>query len=406
MLQLLFRYIYLGIVGLCFVFVTACSNEEITENTPMLPHCYRMRLVAACPSYDPETRAAIEWPDGAQVYLRFVDTSGDVTGIAIYHAAEGEWEVNASAAVASIGGICKVYYFRNPTFSTSTKVSLTSASVTFEDAAATFELVDDQLIVRALLTPKTGRLRLKGEAGRSYVVSGLSSLTDYAVTAGSFSSQPLQLTGTIGSDGYSPFYHVFFTGDQTLVVGHDATSSFKATFTNDILLPGTSGAITLPTAAQPGYWTLVNSTNLLPITLPALGAVEIVNVWSTSATLTVAVNSTGNGTISEAGVVYATSPSPTLDTGTKVVATVANNAFTLHLTGIEPQTIYYARAFLTNEKGTVYAPGCQFTTLSKEEDGSNMEKDGYGEDESLNDVESSGGTIIRDGYEEDDNLNY
>ena len=35
-----------------------------------------------------------------------------------------------------------------------------------------------------------------------------------------------------------------------------------------------------------------------------------------------------------------------------------------------------------------------------------MEKDGYGEDESLNDVESSGGTIIRDSYEEDDNLNY
>lgn len=327
-------------------------------------------------------------------------------GVATYSADDGMWTVSTSKAIAAASGTCKVCYFRFPTVASSAEVSLTSASVTFEDAAATFELVEDQLIVRALLTPKTGRLRLKGEAGRSYTVTGLSCYTGYAVTAGSFSSQALQLTGTIGSDGYSPFYHVFFTGDQTLVVGNDATSSFKATFTNDILLPGTSGAITLPTAAQPGYWTLVNSTNLLPITLPALGAVEIPGVRSTSATLTATVSSTGNGTISEAGVVYATTPNPTLGAATKVVATITNNAFTLRLTGLEPQTTYYAKAFLTNEKGTVYAPGCQFTTLSKEEDGSNIEKDGYGEDESLNDYESSGGTIIRDGYEEDDNLNY
>ena len=366
-------------LGLLFL-LPACSSEEIetpeSDVNPAGPRVYCMRFEAACSDFATGSRAALTWEDGTQVFLRITDTQGDVTGVATYHAADAEWEVSMSRSIVATAGTCRVSYFRSPASSSSVLVPLTFASTIFIDEAASFEVAEDLLAVRAYLTPKTGRLRFKGNVGQSFTITGLSYYTSYTVATNSYASQTIQLSGTIGSDGYSPFYHVFFTDKKVLTAANNATSRFKVTFANDILSPGTSGYVTLPTVSNPGNWELVNSTNAQPITLPEMGTVELTNVRSTSSAVQFALSSAGNGSISEVGFLYALQENPTLDNGVKVTGTLVDGVVKGTLTGLIPETTYYVRAFATNEQGTAFSTEISFTTNAKPE-GSAIDGEDY-----------------------------
>ena len=358
----------------------ACSNEDVMQQSPSVEttHHYRMQLHAECQPFDEGTRASVAWKDGARVYLAFSNGSKTVNGQATYKASSNEWDVYSSESLTSISGLCEAVYFESPSTLTAAQATLTTSSVIYTDMQASYEVIEDLLIVRASLTPKTGRLRFRGNPGESFSVSGLSYYKGYTFSSRTYTSEEIKITSSIGEDGYTEFYHVFFTGDRSLVFDNTPTTCYKSSFGANTLVAGQSGYITIPTADNPGYWTLVNKQNLMPITLPELGAIQLVrDPYSTSAILSTSLVSDGNGTVSESGLVWSLNLSPSISD--HKVAAAPSAMASIVIGGLTPETTYHVRAFATNEKGTAYGQELSFTTSEKVPD-TDITAGGYDEE--------------------------
>ena len=115
----------------------------------------------------------------------------------------------------------------------------------------------------------------------------------------------------------------------------------------------------------------------LEILPPTLSDVTLTAVTHRSASWTAQILSANNGTISDAGFVYSTSPNPGL-TNHK---TSTGNSFEMNvrINSLSPQTTYYVRAYAVNEKGTAFSKEFSFTT-KEEPEGSSIEVDDFNED--------------------------
>ena len=98
-------------------------------------------------------------------------------------------------------------------------------------------------------------------------------------------------------------------------------------------------------------------------TLATININTITKISATSATVTGVITSNGNSTITESGVCYSTTVTPDI-TKSKVVKTVSGGTFTCLLTGLNPETTYYVRAYATNATGTAYGNELPFLTAS------------------------------------------
>ncbi len=74
--------------------------------------------------------------------------------------------------------------------------------------------------------------------------------------------------------------------------------------------------------------------------------------------------SDGGSTITSRGIVWSSSPNPTVSLTTKSIDTSPGNNFYSSISGLLPATTYYARAFATNAIGTGYSSQLTFTTLT------------------------------------------
>ena len=388
----------------------ACSHglDECYEaNDTSSARTYRMQLDAVCHAYEGTTRSAVRWDDGSMIYLRFHETGGDVTGVATYNDEDETWEITPSRALELTDeSSCQALYFVNPVSQTSARASLSAQSVIYIDTAATYMFYDDLLIVHASMFPKTGRIRFKGTQEQEFAVSGMSYYSEYSFASNTFVSKQTKTSSKTAADGYSPFYYTFFTdeNDRALLFDYTENAAFKSTFNATVLKAGTSGAVTIPTHDNPMYWILVNKGNMEEILLPELSEVNAKDVRSATAILTAKILSLGNGNIQKAGFLYSTSAAPTIENGTLALCDSGVD-MQLYIKGLSPETTYYAKAFVTNEKGTVWSNVVEFTTISESEDKSNLDKEEYGDDDDLNDHDSSDGTIGKDGYGDDDDLN-
>ena len=95
------------------------------------------------------------------------------------------------------------------------------------------------------------------------------------------------------------------------------------------------------------------SFTTLPTDLPKVETGIISNVSYKSATCTGNVITDEGAPIIECGICYSTNPVPTTDDFT-VKATPGIGSFTVNLTGLTDNTVYYIRAFAINEGGTGY----------------------------------------------------
>ena len=98
------------------------------------------------------------------------------------------------------------------------------------------------------------------------------------------------------------------------------------------------------------------------IHLPQASGVSVSQVKVTGATLRASVTNDGDGNISDAGFVYATTPNPSV-ANNKVSCGVQTDAYSSTLQNLQENTIYYVRAYVTNEAGTNYGEETSFTTL-------------------------------------------
>lgn len=102
------------------------------------------------------------------------------------------------------------------------------------------------------------------------------------------------------------------------------------------------------------------------VVLPSVTSDSISNVAITSATGNGNVTSDGGGTISERGFVISTSPTPTILDTKFIEGGTTTGTFAVGLTGLVANTLYYARAYVTNEIGTSYGDEVSFSTSTSQ----------------------------------------
>jgi M6 family metalloprotease-like protein len=99
------------------------------------------------------------------------------------------------------------------------------------------------------------------------------------------------------------------------------------------------------------------------VTVPTVSTTAASNITSNSATSGGNVTATGGATVTERGIVFATTQSPTLS-NSKVVSGSGTGTFSANMSGLAASTTYYVRAYATNSAGTAYGSQISFTTLA------------------------------------------
>ncbi len=99
------------------------------------------------------------------------------------------------------------------------------------------------------------------------------------------------------------------------------------------------------------------------ITLPNITTTAITDVTENAAKSGGNITPVGNATITARGVVWSTSPNPSIALSTKTVDGTGTGAFPSNLTGLAPNTTYYIKAYATNAMGTGYGEERTFITL-------------------------------------------
>lgn len=96
---------------------------------------------------------------------------------------------------------------------------------------------------------------------------------------------------------------------------------------------------------------------------PTVTTANVSNVTASSATCGGNVTADGGSYVTERGICWATTNAPTTS-NSHIAMGQGTGTFTCNMTDLEPNNVYYVRAYATNSKGTSYGEQKQFTTTS------------------------------------------
>ena len=99
------------------------------------------------------------------------------------------------------------------------------------------------------------------------------------------------------------------------------------------------------------------------IATPTVVTTNISDITATSAKIAGNLTSDGGAEVTTRGVCWSTSEEPTIE-GSKTTDGLGVGEFTSSITGLQPNTKYYVRAYATNSVGTAYGEQREFTTLA------------------------------------------
>ena len=188
-------------------------------------------------------------------------------------------------------------------------------------------------------------------------------------TVSAISSTSATATGRVTATGGSPISDTGFcwattpnptVADSTLALGA-GSADFIATISN--LTANTTYYLrAYATNAQGTSYGNEQVFTTTILQLATLSATTATAVSYTTATISGQVITDGGTTVTQRGVCYDTQPNPTI-TNNLLISGTGTGVFSVNLTGLSSNTLYYARTFATNAGGTAYGTETTFTTL-------------------------------------------
>ncbi len=115
-------------------------------------------------------------------------------------------------------------------------------------------------------------------------------------------------------------------------------------------------------AAGDAYGNQASFTTFSQADFAVVSTSQISAITNTSASCGGNVTSGGSSPVTARGIIWSTSPNPTVNLGTKTVDGSGTGEFTSSITGIGPGLTFYVRAYATNSAGTVYGEERTFNT--------------------------------------------
>ena len=112
--------------------------------------------------------------------------------------------------------------------------------------------------------------------------------------------------------------------------------------------------------AGTGYGSAMSFTTL-EAGLPVLSTAEVTEITHTTAVVGGNITDDGGATVTARGVCWSTNQNPTISDN-KTEDGNGVGSFTSNISGLEPNTTYYVRAYATNSAGTGYGSTISFTT--------------------------------------------
>jgi len=100
-----------------------------------------------------------------------------------------------------------------------------------------------------------------------------------------------------------------------------------------------------------------------PVT-PTINTTSVTDITTISAASGGRITNNGGAAVTARGIVWSTSPNPTISLSTKTVNGSDTGSFVSNLSGLQLNTVYYVRAYATNSVGTAYGAQVAFTTAA------------------------------------------
>lgn len=251
----------------CAIVVAFCSCEA-DEQLPTAnggEHIYTMSLDAALNDYDAATtRVGYNWSDGTILYLQFVVGNQTIVGNATYSKEADGWSVTTSEALANVDSArCEAYFFKDSVQSDSSVIPLSESIAVYQDTCGYYVKTDNYLSVSLRLSPKTGRIRFKGESGRKFTIRGMYQLSGYDILENRFDSTKVELSPTVLADGYTPYYYTVFTDTSRTLTVVDGLIEYTKDCSSTILADGKSGYMILPTKDNHTGWNAIKKDTVV-----------------------------------------------------------------------------------------------------------------------------------------------
>jgi uncharacterized protein (TIGR02145 family) len=224
--------------------------------------------------------------------------------------------------ISTLSGLTEgtTYYVR--AYATNSKGTAYGNEVTFTTAAVAIPTVTT--------APVTGITSNGGVTGGNVTSEGGADVTARGVVWGTAANPTVSGSHTTNGQGTGAFVSNLtgLNAGTTYHVRAYATNSKGTAYGNDVTFSTSSGLATVTTA-------------------------QFTTVTPTGATLSGTVTNNGSATVTERGMVWSTSPNPTV-TNNKVVSGNGSGTFTTNITGLANGSVYYIRSFATNSAGTAY----------------------------------------------------
>lgn len=110
-----------------------------------------------------------------------------------------------------------------------------------------------------------------------------------------------------------------------------------------------------------GFGFMLNFTTGTPVVKPTVNTVEVTDVMALSAKCLANVSDNGGAEVTDRGVCWSRTSTPSLSDHHASSGT-GLGSYSVDMTSLSPNTLYYVRAYATNSKGTAYGEVLSFTT--------------------------------------------